>query len=87
MASTDSEQKASGNDSQPWNDAVAVAGIIAVAMLAVFMAWFYGTGGETQASGMLGTVLPVIATIVGAVFGISAGTKAGSALNCWPFSI
>jgi hypothetical protein len=66
-------------DSSKWNDYVAVLGIVEVGILALLIAWFYGTANETSAAGLLNTVVPVIGTIVGLVFGVTTGSKAGSA--------
>ena len=62
-----------------WNDSVAVVGIAGVLILAGLIAWFYGTGNETAAAGLLNTVIPVVGTIVGLVFGVTSGTKSGTA--------
>ena len=61
------------------NDAVAILGIAGVLILAGLIAWFYGTGNETSAAGLLNTVVPVVGTIVGLVFGVSYGSKSGTA--------
>lgn len=59
--------------------AVAVVGLVLIGILAGVVIWFYGTGGETSAAGVLGLTFTAIGSIVGTVFGVSAGTKSGAA--------
>lgn len=70
--------KKTGTDST-WNDYVALTGLVLIGVLGLAIVWFYGTGGETSAAGVLGLAFTAIGSIVGAVFGIGAGTKSGAA--------
>lgn len=58
---------------------IALLGIVAVVVLALFGMWFYGTGGEVSTVAVLGASLGTVGSIVGAVVGVGMGSKSGSA--------
>ncbi len=66
-------------DIGPLEAAIALTGIVAVVILAVFSMWFYGSGGQASTVAVLGASLGVIGSVVGAVVGVAMGTKTGSA--------